>query len=207
MKIKLGIAFFPWFTSMQTKKLFSYFHVNVFFIGGDKCNQSSSRQGRRACRRGGGLLVLSSLGIIKQGNWKWYLIDTAISTARQCLIPSLHTPLVYVRPSRLPQVKPVEEKKTKKILTGANFLSNPPPETWEPAVNLRTQCCEGDKEEKVLCCDKRFQTVTSSDGCSILHWRGTWSTMCILINATLVLFSFVCTQQVILLVVWIVIHC
>lgn len=114
MKIKLGIAFFPWFTSMQTKKLFSYFHVNVFFIGGDKCNQSSSRQGRRACRRGGGLLVLSSLGIIKQGNWKWYLIDTAISTARQCLIPSLHTPLVYVRPSRLPQVKPVEEKKQKK---------------------------------------------------------------------------------------------
>lgn len=49
---QIGNCFFPWFTFMQTKKLFSYFHVNVFFIGGDKCNQSSSRQGRRA-RRGG----------------------------------------------------------------------------------------------------------------------------------------------------------
>lgn len=47
---QIGNCFFPWFTSMQTKKLFSYFHVNVFFIRGDKCNQSSSRQGRRACR-------------------------------------------------------------------------------------------------------------------------------------------------------------
>lgn len=84
---QIGNCFCPWFTSMQTKKLFSYFHVNVFFIGGDKCNQSSSRQGRRACR-GGGLLVLSSPGIIKQGNWKWYLIDTAISTARPSLVPA-----------------------------------------------------------------------------------------------------------------------
>lgn len=78
---QIGNCFCPWFTSMQTKKLFSYFHVNVFFIGGDKCNQSSSRQGRRALPpRGRGLLVLSSPGIIKQGNWKWYLIDTAIFT-------------------------------------------------------------------------------------------------------------------------------
>lgn len=49
---QIGNCFCPWFTSMQTKKLFSYFHVNVFFMGGDKCNQSSSRQGRRACRGG-----------------------------------------------------------------------------------------------------------------------------------------------------------
>lgn len=51
---QIGNCFCPWFTSMQTKKLFSYFHVNVFFIGGDKCNQSSSRQGRRACWGGWG---------------------------------------------------------------------------------------------------------------------------------------------------------
>lgn len=104
---QIGNCFCPWFTSMQTKKLFSYFHVNVFFIGGDKCNQSSSRQGRRACRRGGGgLLVLSSPGIIKQGNWKWYLIDTAISTAGWSLVPHRHRSLPHASgPSRLPQVK------------------------------------------------------------------------------------------------------
>lgn len=53
------------------------FSCKCLYIGRDKCNQSFPWQGRRP-----GLLVLSSGGIIKQGNWKWYLIDTAISSVQ-----------------------------------------------------------------------------------------------------------------------------
>lgn len=141
---QIGNCFCPWFTSMQTKKLFSYFHVNVFFMGGDKCNQSSSRQGRRALPpRGRGLLVLSSPGIIKQGNWKWYLIDTAISTGgagAPVPTPPSSPPLYRLPDSRLPQVKRGEGMNKFPLRPGRRQSPR------EQPVNLEAQCCEDTHE-------------------------------------------------------------
>lgn len=116
-------------------------------MGGDKCNQSSSRQGRRALPpRGRGLLVLSSPGIIKQGNWKWYLIDTAISTGAarapspRCRRHRRRHSLACQAVSRLRQVKRGEGMNEFPLRPGRHRSPG------ERPVNLEAQRCEETRE-------------------------------------------------------------
>lgn len=181
---QIGNCFCPWFTSMQTKKLFSYFHVNVFFIGGDKCNQSSSRQGRRAVPpKGRGLLVLSSPGIIKQGNWKWYLIDTAISTgAARAPVPTPPpSPPLSRMPDSLACRRWKEGREWTNFLSGQDAASRPGSglSIWRRSAvktHARGESFTLGGTEK-----NTFRNVTSSAWRTVLYWSGTLSALCILL--------------------------